>query len=263
MKVELLVSAMNQDPKELAEKMHIASDAVIINQCDRVEQEEFLRLGRRIRCYCFAERGVGRSRNHAIEKAEGDICLFADEDICYDEGYEQAILEAFAAHPQADMLLFNVQAAPGRETYHTESFGRVHWYNCGRYGAVSFALRKEVLKKSGVRFSLLFGGGAKYSNGEDSLFIQELLRRGCKIYRVPVDIGREMERSSTWFHGYNDKFFFDRGVLYAFLYGPFAGLMAWRFLLAHKNVLCREKSVKEAHTLMKKGIKEGRKEKKA
>ncbi|MCH5274560.1 MAG: glycosyltransferase family 2 protein [Lachnospiraceae bacterium] len=263
MKVELLVSALNQDPKELAEKMHITSDAVIINQCDKDGQEEFLRQGRRIRCFSFAERGVGRSRNHALEKAEGDICLFADEDICYCEGYEQSVLEAFSAYPQADMLLFNVQAAPGRETYHTESPGRVHWYNCGRYPTYSFGLRRKVLEKSGVRFSLLFGGGAKYSNGEDSLFIRDILKKGYKIYRVPVDIGREMERPSTWFQGYNDKFFFDRGVLYAFLYGPLAGLMAWRFLLAHRSVLCQEKSVREAHVLMKRGIEEGRKEKRA
>lgn len=261
MKVELLVSALNQDPKELAEKMHIASDAVIINQCEKDGQEEFFRQGRRIRCFSFAERGVGRSRNHAIEKAEGDICLFADEDICYREGYEQAVLEAFAAYPQADMLLFNVQAAPGRETYHIENPGRVRFYNSGRYGAVSFGLRRRILEKSGIRFSLLFGGGAKYSNGEDSLFIREILKQGYKVYRVPVDIGREMERPSTWFQGYNDKFFFDRGVLYTFLYGSLAKPMALRFLFAHKGLLCKEKSVKEAYELMKKGIKEGRKEK--
>lgn len=71
-------------------------------------------------------------------------------------------------------------------------------------------------EKSGVRFSTLFGGGAKYSNGEDSLFIKELMDKGIQVYTSPEVIGRETESESTWFSGYHDKFFFDRGVLYHF-----------------------------------------------
>lgn len=260
MKVEVLVSAMHQDPQKLAEKMRLSSDAVIINQCDSEDYTEFKRQGNRIRCFSLAERGVGRSRNRAMAEATGDICLFSDEDIVYEDGYEEKILAEFEANPKADMLVFNIEVEESRRTYHIAKRSRVRFYNCGRYGAVSFALRRDRLLKAGVHFSLLFGGGAKYSNGEDSLFIKELLDRGFHIYTAPVTIGREEVRQSTWFTGYHDKFFFDRGVLYVFLYGALARPMALRFLLAHRDRLLKEKTFFEAYEQMRRGILQGRQE---
>ena len=47
-----------------------------------------------------------------------------------------------------------------------------------------------------------------------------------------------------------------------FLYGAMARLMALRFLLAHRTLMCREKRLSEAYRLMKKGIRIGREEQK-
>ena len=74
-------------------------------------------------------------------------------------------------------------------------------------------MRSDALIISGVRFSTLFGGGAKYSNGEDSLFIKELMDKGIQVYTSPEVIGRETESESTWFSGYHDKFFFEAFAL--------------------------------------------------
>ena len=102
----------------------------------------------------------------------------------------------------------------------------------------------------------MFGGGAKYSNGEDSLFLLECLKKGFRVYALPIEIGKEVPRPSTWFNGYTEKFFFDRGVLYYYLYGKLRHLMAIRFLLAHKGVMCQEIPVKKAFELMCAGMKE-------
>ena len=40
MRVQVLASVMNQTLEEIREKMHLDSDAVIINQCDRLAFEE-------------------------------------------------------------------------------------------------------------------------------------------------------------------------------------------------------------------------------
>ena len=69
-----------------------------------------------------------------------------------------------------------------------------------------------------------------------------------------MTIGKENGRPSTWFHGYNEKFFYDRGVLYRFLYGKAAFLMALRFLYKQKDVMCKEFSFREAFVLMRRGI---------
>lgn len=260
MKVEVLASVMNASPAEIVQHMNLQSDAVIINQCDRLAQEEMqISQGRgTVRFYSFPERGIGRSRNEAILRSTGDICLFSDADIVYEEGYEEAILAEFEKNPQADMIIFNMEVAEERRTYHITERKRVHWYNCGRYGAVSLAVRRESLLTSGITFSLLFGGGAKYSNGEDSLFLTEFIKKGYKVYTAPVTIGREEAGESTWFHGYNEKFFHDRGVLYHYLYGKLAGVLALRFLYAHRRTLCGEVTVKQAGLWMREGIREAK-----
>lgn len=258
MQVQVLASVMKQTMEELVRHMNLSSDAVIINQCDCLKQEEMEFRGRRVRFFSFPDRGIGRSRNEAIIRADKDICLFSDEDIVYEEGYEEAIVAEFQRNPKADMILFNISVEESRRTYHITERKRVHWYNCGRYGAVSFAVRRESLLASGVTFSLLFGGGARYSNGEDSLFLKEFMSKGYRVYTAPVTIGREEAGDSTWFTGYNEKFFHDRGVLYHYLYGRFAKVFSMRFLLAHKAKMCAEVSVKQAYIWMKEGVAEGR-----
>lgn len=254
MTVQVLASVVDKDPRELAREMHIETDAVIVNQCGRYDVETFDHKGRKIRVFYMAERGVGLSRNTALMRADGDICLFSDQDIVYETGYEQKILQAFEECPDADMIVFNVEVSEERKTYYNTGVKRVRWYNCGRYGAVSFAVRREKLFASGVTFSLLFGGGAKYSAGEDSLFLKQFMQKGYRVYTSEAVIGRETEGDSTWFSGYHNKFFFDRGVLYHFLYGPLAKLWAFRFLAVHRAKLCTQIPLREAYRIMKDGI---------
>lgn len=258
MKVEVLASVMNQSMEDIVHSMNLDSDAVIINQCDRLQHEEMEHNGHIVRFFSFPDRGIGRSRNEAIMRADSDICLFSDEDIVYEKGYAEAIVAEFEHNPKADMILFNIEVEEARRTYHITERKKVHWYNCGRYGAVSFAVRRESLLRSGVTFSLLFGGGAKYSNGEDSLFLKEFMSKGYQVYTAPVTIGKERAGDSTWFAGYNEKFFHDRGVLYHYLYGKLALAMALRFLLAHKSKMCEMVSLKQAFDWMREGICEGR-----
>lgn len=257
MKLQILVSAVNKEARPLAEKMNLQAETILINQCSENRYEEFSYRNNRIRCYHFAEKGVGLSRNNALLRADGDICLFADEDVVYREGMAEEVCRAFKEHPEADMLLFNVKVTRERRTYWTENFHRVRWYNCGRYPAYSFALRTNRVHEKNLTYTLLFGGGAKYSNGEDSLFISDCIKAGLKVYAVPVEIGEEVPRPSTWFHGYNEKFFYDRGVLYRVLYGLMAPVMGMRFLLKNKAEMCSgQVGIKRAMALLMKGIRD-------
>lgn len=254
-RLEILVSAVNQDVTTLSEKMNLQSDAIIINQTDKNDYCEYDYKGSNIKCYSFQEKGVGLSRNNALLRASKEIILFSDDDIVYDEDLNQKILSEFDKHPEADMLLFNMRVGQERATYYTDSFHRVHVWNAGRYPTYSFAIRREKLHAAHITYSLLFGGGAKYSNGEDSLFLKDCINYGLKVYAVPVEIGREVERESTWFKGYTEKFFKDRGVLYHFLYGKLAWAMSLRFILVHGQRMCKDIPRKKALDLMKQGIK--------
>ena len=259
MKVQLLISAMYANPKELIEKMNVSSDAVLVNQCDENGYESFTvkdesGADREIRAYSFFERGVGLSRNNALLRADKDISMFSDDDIIYVKDYEKKIAEEFEKHPEADVLLFNVEVCEARRTYYNTDFHRVRWYNCGRYPAYAIAIRTEKLHNANVTFSLLFGGGAKYSNGEDSLFLKDCLKAGLKMYATDVLIGKETPGDSTWFFGYNKKFFYDRGVLYHYLYGKMAKVWGLRFLLKNKDTMCKEIPFATAYKYLKDGI---------
>ena len=252
----MLISGMNLDTTHVAENMKLEADAIVINQTDSFGYEEYQYKEHRIKIYCMNEKGVGLSRNTALLRADGDIVLFSDEDIVYNEGYAKAVLDAFEANPDIDMIFFNFDVAEDRQTYHIEKKGRIRSYNCGRYPTYSLAVRREVLHKKGITFSLLFGGGAKYSNGEDSLFIKQCIKSGMKALALPVTLGREVPRPSTWFNGYTDKFFYDRGVLYKALYKGLAKPLALRFLIAHRDIMLTNRKLMDAYKLMTQGMKE-------
>ncbi len=258
MKVEVLASAVEQDAAELVAKMNIHTDAVLVDQCGRYGYEEVSVPDGKVKCFFLCERGVGLSRNTALLHAQGDICLFCDEDIVLTDDYDKQILRAYEELPDADMILVNVKVAPARRTYWNEEIHQISYRNYGRYPAYSITARLDALRRANVHYSVLFGGGAKYSNGEDSLFLRDCLKAGLKIYAHTVCIGEEIERESTWFSGYHEKFFKDRGVLYHFLYGRMALLLSFRFLWVHRRQMCRKIPLPKAFALMRAGIREGK-----
>lgn len=260
MRLEVLAAAVEKEAGQLAQDMNLWTDAVIVNQCGQEASAAFSYRDKDIRVFSMKERGVGLSRNTALFHAQGDIVLFSDEDIRFYDGYEEQVLAAFRDNPAADVITFNFKVDARRATYYNKEVRRIRWHNYGRYPTYSVAARLDALKNKGITFSLLFGGGAKYSNGEDSLFLHDCLKKGLRLYTSTEEIGEEIYRESTWFKGYNEKFFKDRGVLYTFLYGWLARLMALRFLWAHRSVMCVEKKFWEAYGLMKQGIRLGRQE---
>jgi glycosyltransferase involved in cell wall biosynthesis len=216
MKLQVVASVMNQSDYSLIDKMNIKTDAIFINQCDKFELGRIRKKGKTIDFYSLPEKGVGLSRNTGLMRANADVVLLADDDVEYDNDYEQKVLEAFSRNPGADMLFFNLPSQnPDRPEYIITKFGRVRWYNSLRYGAFRIAIRTESFKRCGVNFSLQFGGGARYSSGEDSLFIYNCLAKGMKAYAVPETIGTVRQEESTWFDGYTDSFFLDKGSLFA------------------------------------------------
>lgn len=258
MKIQLLVSAVDKDAAALIRQMHIKTDAVVVNQCDRYGYEDIENEGYRVQVFSMPERGVGLSRNTALLHASGEICVFSDEDIVLSDDYESQIQKAYRELPDADMILFNVKVTPARRTYWNEDIHRINYRNYGRYPAYSITAKRRSLLGANVYYSLLFGGGARYSNGEDSLFLRDCLKAGLRIYSHTICIGEEIERASTWFSGYHKKFFRDRGVLYHYLYGRLALPLAFRFLWVHRQQMCREVSVRQAYAWMRDGVREAK-----
>ena len=153
-KIEVLVAAVDENPVMLAEHMNLQTEAIICNQCHLYAYEQFEHNGRMVRVFSLDERGVGLNRNTALQRTDAGICVFSDEDIVYDDGYEQKILDEFRKNPKADVLMFNVWAVEERRTYENTRHKRVHWYNYGRYPTYSMCARTESLRQQRGRFAV-------------------------------------------------------------------------------------------------------------
>ncbi|MDO4562962.1 MAG: glycosyltransferase [Clostridia bacterium] len=262
MKIEVLCSAMHQKDMKLQREMNIDSDAVIINQCDREEYEETNIRGCKVRMYSHNERGIGRSRNCALLHASGDILLFADEDIRYEDGYKDMVLREFEAQRSADMIVFNIRAFGSQRFEHTiTKRHRIRFHNCLRYGAVRFAVRREALLRANIAFSLLFGGGALYSAGEDSIFISDCIKKGMRVYASPNVLCSVDMSESSWFKGYDEKYFSDKGALLYAIGGikayPYITLITLKNFRQYKGSITLSAALRAAY----RGIREFRNQK--
>lgn len=219
MKVQLLIATMNQIDDSILQKMNIQSDAIVGNQCNENSIRTLDYHGSRVTFLNFDERGVGLNRNNALMRATADYCVFTDDDVVFYDNYVELILNAFKAVPRADVIVFNVDNEEDTEKRRIKKVSRVHNYNYMRYGAVRIAIKTESIRKNGIFFNLCFGGGTNHSSGEDTLFLHDCLTKKLHIYTFPITPARlENDRPSTWFSGYNDKYFRDKGDLFRLLY---------------------------------------------
>lgn len=254
MKLQLLVSTMHQTDHSLLEKMNIQSDAIVVNQCDCDGIERFTFRGHDVLWMSMNERGVGLSRNNALMRATGDILLFADDDVVYTDGYVDEIVKSFEENPKADLIVFNLKSQnPDRPEAIVKNEYRLHWYNSLKFGAFRIAIRKDAIRKANVFYSLLFGGGARYQSGEDNLFIIQCLKKGMKGLASNVVIGTVQQEESTWFKGFDEKYFFDKGVLMKQCFGSWAKILLVA-LLAKNGRQTQKMGLKKALVCAFKGV---------
>lgn len=219
-KIETLVAAMNQKDPSLYQAMNLRTDAIIANQSDSWECNDYQFEFGKCTLVTTPERGVGRNRNQALLTAGADILLLADDDLVFFEEYPAIVAKAFKELPDADLIIFALAGSPDARDLAAPvcRVKRIRKHNFMRYGAPGVAIRRESLLKANLWFSLLFGGGAPYSHGEDTLFLREALRKSLKLYAYPQAVATVATVNSSWFTGYHEKYFFDKGALLANLY---------------------------------------------
>lgn len=253
MRIQVLVAAVNQDDRSLLQKMNIQTDAIVANQCNKNSVEEFYFNGHTIKFLNFAERGVGLNRNNALMRADADVCLFADDDMVYVDGYGEIIERLFAENPYADVIIFNLKEKQVSR-YVIPKKMKVGYLNYLRYGTARVAVKLKSIRDNGIYFNQCFGGGADHCHGEDNLFLNACLKNGLKVIAVP-DYVAELteERESSWNKGYDEKYLNDQGVLYRAL------SRKWWRILCLQDAIRRYSSYNmnwyKAYSLMKNGAK--------
>ncbi len=214
MTIEVLNSAMHQSELSIIDRCNVHSWCLVMNQTDHEDYREETREYGWVRMMSSAERGLSRSRNMALHNARGDICILCDDDVSYVPGYEEIVAKAFEQLSEADVIVFNIHSLNPenrpQEPLFTEA-KRIPWYKT--YSSVHIAFRREKIVSRGITFDERFGTGSSlYSMGEDSLFFAELRSAGLKAYTFPAVIADLATESSSWFSGYNEKYFYDIGA---------------------------------------------------
>lgn len=261
MTLQVLVSTVNQTDHSLLERMNIQSDAVVVNQCNRSGEECFRYNGHLIKWISMPERGIGLSRNTCLMHATADIVLFADDDIKYQDGYAEAVISVFENNTDADVICFNIKLENSTKNIgghrDNKDSKRLSAFNSMRYGATLIAARRKALFRERIAFSLLFGGGAQFNSGEDSIFVKDCLDAGLKLYSDIYCLGSVDDSQSSWYKGINDKFFIDRGMVYASSFPKISFFIfvyyAWRLSRLDKayNSLKIFKLFKEGRKILK------------
>lgn len=261
MRLQVLCATMNQKDFSIFKNMNIQSDVIYANQADKFEFEEKIINGFNAKMITTQTRGVSRNRNLCLIYADADILLFSDEDIVYNRDYCERVIEAFESNPDADAIIFNVDTLQngkkvdfGRRK--NGSVKRIGYLNCMNYNTPRLAIKVGAIKRYNISFNDCFGGGNIYSCGEDTLFIYNILKNHLKIYTHPYVLGCETQDTSTWFKGYNEKFLYDKGALFAAVSKMFAKLLCVQLILRHREMY-KDAGLTfyRAYKLMKKGIK--------
>ncbi len=248
---EILCVTMNQNDFSKIQAMNIHSNVIFANQCNHTAYDEFKFEDYTAKMISTNTRGVGINRNLALMYASADICLLADDDVVYYDNYKEVILKEFEIHPQADIFIFHFDTDSIRKQIKYKKTKKCNKFTRMSWGGVRIAFRLSSIKKANVCFTTLFGGGCIFPSGEDSMWLLDAKRKGLKFYVSNKTIGTVSFAESTWFTGFDEKYFYGKGAYYQAVHKK--TFLLWMLYFAFRTRKQSKLAFKERIRWMKKG----------
>lgn len=244
MKLDVLVACMHRNDNSLIADSRITGNALVINQCDQEGERSFRTENGLVRWVDSLQRGLTRSRNLALSLSDADICLLCDDDEVFEADYEQKILSAYESLPQADVIIFKMKnRAPSFEDRVME----LKFPQTMRVSSWQISFRRESLLRCDVCFDELLGAGTGNGAEEELKFLTDCRKANLKIYYVPEMIASVAQTESTWFQGFNEEFFYNRGATTRYILGlPLASAYALYYVARKKHMYEKTISPKKA-----------------
>lgn len=231
LRLEILVSTMKQSNldflKSIFPKDFTNYNILIINQTEK--GAELTSEYDNIRVVNSYEKGLSNSRNLALKKANGDICLLADDDIKYVENFDNIIKNAFKANKNFDVLTFMMSDFEGKlaKIY---NLPKQHTYkSLVKANSVTIAFRKEKVFDTKIKFDTNFGLGSTFEIAEEFIWLRSLYTANLKIGFIPKVIVQHPYESSGRFGG-SDRIVAARSALFYKYSKNFAHLKLIRYL---------------------------------
>lgn len=256
---QVLLSILDMDDINYIDSLKITGSAVVVNQCSDDEISEVTRRSvngsdQAVMYVKTKQRGLSRSRNMAIENSDAEICILCDNDVVYEDGYEEMILNEFDKRPDADIIVFYIKRKEKPQPNYQEE-RKMDYLSVLKIFSPEIAFRRESIRD--LRFDEDFGAGSgKYIMGEENIFLYDALKAKKKIYYVPLKIAELKEVQSTWFSDYDERFFISRGANYAAMSRLWSHILMWQFAIRKRSLYKENLSFLDAVSFMYKGRKE-------
>ncbi len=134
-------------------------------------------------------KGLSKNRNIALSLASAPLLLVSDDDVVYTKERLLAVIDAFEAHPEADILTFRYESS-SHSKFYPASQCDLSTPEKGYYiTSFEIALRKDSVRGK-IWFNENFGIGAIFPSGEEDVFIKDCLDFGLKGLFIPLTINR-------------------------------------------------------------------------
>lgn len=262
--IEVLISCMFQEGKDIIQKSNIQSDVLVINQCDEESESKFTfsnKFGEECtaRIINTTERGLSKSRNKAISNAHGDICLICDDDECLTDNYPEIIKKSFCEYPAYSVFAFRFNMPENYYMKKTfwDTKKEINYASSLKISSWQIAFKLIDIKKNAIQFDETIGSGMTKAGGEEKIFQHDCLKKGLKILYQPITIGALSFNDSQWAHHiFSEAYFHDWGFYTKKLrWGKLgATVMCLLFAIKKKNAYKTKTTKKNALSAMLKGI---------
>ncbi len=228
--LEILIATMNRTSLDFLSKMflglnYLDFNVLIVNQTskDKLLKSEHSN----IRVINSFNKGLSKSRNIAINNAIKPICLLADDDVVFVDGFKEKILDA---HSSFNFPIITFQTLttqnnlywnyPTKPTFHNE-------YIRNKTLSVEITFKKDKLK--GLDFDERFGLGATFEDGENYIFLSEAKKKGLQLWFVnetlsihnPISSSDEVE---------SDRLLYAKSAIHFYKYGNLAYFWVFKFV---------------------------------
>jgi len=145
----------------------------------------------------------------------------------FQNGYEKTILEAYRKNND-DVILFDVLNSDAQSRL-TVPQGRISFKKIMSSHSVQITFKRESVAKSGISFDEKMGAGTGNGGGEEIKFLYDLYKKGHKMCSVNSLIAKLFPSESSWFSGYDEKFFQNwAGYILGYAY-------IWYYVLMHHD----------------------------
>ena len=262
MKFQVLLSIMNsKNPKNHLKKMNIKQNYIVINQVTNSDIKLTNKSENFNKIVSLKDSGLSKSRNMAILNSEADIGLLSDDDMYYVDDFEKIIINSYDKHKDADIIAFSIEYEDNSIRKKVFKEGKINFLKSLKLSSVQLSINLNSVKKNNIVFDEKFGSGSKYFMGEENIFLSDCLKKGLKIYYVPIKIGTLKANSdSKWFKGYNKEYFKSKGAVFYRISKRIYILLIVQFALRKVKLYHKNMSVLNAIKFMLEGVKDYEKE---